>query len=375
MAAEKTLPDYIKRVSDHRPVLVRLSLDAGGRRQPRGPGSDRRGDEAALDELRRRLAGSSFGARPDESDGLEARRRRRPEDVEGPRPSDLSSRTGYAADFLGATHQVPLPGLGTALAAKAVEVNRRDGGTGRFVLPYTHFSVVMNGERRMPFYSAVNIDGTQLRRIPRGDNWFLDPRIPAEVQTGDAVYKNNDLDRGHMTRRLDPVWGSPAVASSADADTFCFTNACPQHKDLNQKEWLQLEDFVLNNAGAHDLRVCVFTGPVLRPTDRPYRGILLPEEFWKVAVIVREDTGALSATGYLLSQRDMITGFEFVFGAFKTYQVTIRTIADLTGLDFGRLPDFDPKARVGQRPRPEGGFEAAAEPEATEIRGPADLVF
>ena len=64
----------------------------------------------------------------------------------------------------------------------------------------------------MAFYSAVNIDGTQLRRVPRGDSWFLDPRIPAEVQTGDEVYKNNDLDRGHMTRRLDPVWGSPAVA-------------------------------------------------------------------------------------------------------------------------------------------------------------------
>ena len=268
-----------------------------------------------------------------------------------------------------------MPGLGAALAAKAVEVNRRAGGIERFVLPYTHYSVVMNGERKMPFFSAVNIDGTQLRRIPRGDKWFLDPRVPAEVQTGDEVYKDNDLDRGHMTRRLDPVWGPPDVASQADAETFCFTNACPQHKDLNQKEWQQLEDYILSNAGAHDLRVCVFTGPVLRPTDRPYRGILLPEEFWKVAVIVREDTGALSATGYILSQRDMITGFEFVFGQFKTYQVTLRKIAELTGLDFGRLPEFDPKARVRQRPRPEGGFEAAAEPEATEIRGPADLVF
>jgi len=64
------------------------------------------------------------------------------------------------------------------------------------------------------------------------------------------------------TRRLDPVWGSDAVAKQADADTFCFTNACPQHKDLNQKEWLKLEDYVLDNSDAHDLKVCVLTGPV-----------------------------------------------------------------------------------------------------------------
>jgi len=379
VAAEKTIPGYMQRVSDHRPVLVRLSLETSGVARPTGFESVGRSTSSAIEELRNRLGRVSAGAAAGEGEGLEARRRRRPDQPpQGggeARPSDLGSRTGYSADFLGGSHAVPLPGLGAALAAKAIEVNRRAGGIERFVLPYTHYSVVMNGERKMPFFSAVNIDGTQLRRIPRGDKWFLDPRVPAEFQTGDEVYKDNDLDRGHMTRRLDPVWGAPDVASHADAETFCFTNACPQHKDLNQKEWQQLEDYILSNAGAHDLRVCVFTGPVLRPTDRPYRGILLPEEFWKVAVIVREDTRALSATGYLLSQRDMMTGFEFVFGQFKTYQVTLRKIAELTGLDFERLPEFDPKARVRQRPRLEGGFEAVAEPEATEIKGSGDLVF
>jgi DNA/RNA endonuclease G (NUC1) len=379
VAAEKTIPGYMQRISDHRPVLVRLSLETSGVARPTGFESVGRSTSTAIEELRNRLGRVSAGTAAGEGEGLEARHRRKPDQPpQGAgvgQPSDLSSRTGYAADFLGGSHPVPLPGLSAALAAKAVEVNRRAGGIERLVLPYTHYSVVMNGERKMPFFSAVNIDGTQLRRIPRGDKWFLDPRVPAEVQTGDEVYKDNDLDRGHMTRRLDPVWGAPDIASQADAETCCFTNACPQHKDLNQKEWQQLEDYILSNAGAYDLRVCVFTGPVLRPTDQPYRGILLPKEFWKVAVIVREDSGALSATGYLLSQRDMITGFEFVFGQFKTYQVTIRKIAELTGLDFGQLPEFDPKARVRQRPRPDGGFESVAEPEVTEIKRPGDLVF
>ncbi len=373
VAADKTFPHYIAGISDHRPVLIRLNLAtaAGGS----GLESiDSAADLAAVADLKQRLAAAGFDPELMDGEGFEARRNKqqRPGGGGGGRP-EIRSRAGYDPAFLGNGSQgVPLPGLAGTLAGKAVIVDRQATGINRFVLPYTHFSVVMNGERRTPFYSAVNIDGRQLRRIPRGDRWFLDTRIPAGVQIGNAVYSNNDLDRGHMTRRLDPVWGPPEVASQADAETFCYTNACPQHKDLNQKQWQQLEDYVLNNAGAHDLRVCVITGPVLRASDRPYRGILLPEEFWKVVVLVKE-TGELSATGYVLSQKDMISGLEaaFAFGAFKTYQVPIQRIAEMTGLDFGRLPEFDPLQRV----RPEAvGLEAAATG-VVQVTGPASLVL
>ncbi len=266
---------------------------------------------------------------------------------------------------------MPLPGLTDELAAIAAVVDSSRGGTDRFVLPYTHFSVVMNASRRMPFYSAVNIDGNQLVRIPRQNTrWQLDPRIPSAAQVGNEVYKNNDLDKGHMTRRLDPVWGPRATAARADADTFHYSNACPQHKDLNQKEWSELEDYVLDNAGAHELKVCVMTGPIFGPADMEYRSVMLPGEFWKVVVIRKGDTRALSATGYILSQRDMISGLEFAFGAFKTYQVAVGRIARLTGLQFGALVNADPMARRGG---PEStGAEALS---ARLIGGPEDMVF
>jgi DNA/RNA endonuclease G (NUC1)/V8-like Glu-specific endopeptidase len=367
VAVEKTFPHYVAEVSDHRPVLVRLSLNGSG---AAGGGFEKTAtdtDRAALDELRQRLAAAPAGDGAEEDGGLEARRRRKPA-AHG--PADLADRTGYSASFLGKDHPVPLPGLPAALAGKAVVVNRQKSGTDRFALPYTHYSVVMNGQRRLPFYSAVNIDGNQLRRVPRSNNWFLDPRIPAAAQSGSEVYRGSDLDRGHMTRRLDPVWGAAALANQADADTFCYANACPQHKDLNQKEWQHLEDYVLDNAGAHELKVCVITGPVLRESDRPFRGVLLPEEFWKVVVMVKADTGELSATGYVLSQRDLIAGFEaaFAFGAFKTYQVTLRRMAEMTELDFGKLPECDPLDRA------RGGMEAIG-PEVVLIGGPGDLVF
>ena len=153
------------------------------------------------------------------------------------------------------------------------------------VLRYTNFSVVMSQSRRMPVVTAVNIDGEQLLNLPRrGDAWSFDPRIPREAQVGNELYASNPLDRGHMVRRLDPVWGPHA--RTANEDTFHYTNACPQHAQLNQRTWNDLENYILDNAGARGLRVSVFTGPVLGHDDPDYRGIQIPREFWKIAALI-----------------------------------------------------------------------------------------
>ena len=59
--------------------------------------------------------------------------------------------------------------------------------------------------------------------------------------------------------------------------------------------------------------------------------------------------GKLSATAYLLSQRELISGLRtrepFSYGAYRTYQVPLRKIEELTELSFGRLADADPLAR------------------------------
>jgi endonuclease G len=206
----------------------------------------------------------------------------------------------------------------------------------------------MNKERRLAFYTAVNIDGNFSYRIKRDpDKWFFDPRLDREEQTGNDVYANNPLDRGHLVRRLDPAWGEDKqVAKTANDDTFHFTNCTPQHHDFNagQTLWAGLEDYILDNADAENFRVTVFTGPVLDDdNDPPYRGVQLPRQFWKV-VTMALDNGTLSATAYLLSQKSLIEGIEeeFKFGAYRTYQVSVGKIEELTGLDFGSLKNFQP---------------------------------
>lgn len=264
---------------------------------------------------------------------------------------DYSNRKGYDPDFLGVdTKSVPLPQLSSTMKANAA-VNQQANGADKFILPYHHFSVVINKKRKLAYFTAVNIDGNISYRIRRDpDKWFLDPRLKVGEQTGNAVYVDNPLDRGHLVRRLDPAWGdSTQLAKIANDDTFHFTNCSPQHKDFNQNQttWAGLEDYILDNAIAQDLRVSVFTGPVFSDQDPPYRGVNLPRQYWKVVVMVKED-GDLSATAYLLSQDSLLQDLEegFSFGAYKTYQVPIQRIEELTGLKFGNLKGFDPTATL-----------------------------
>ena len=347
VAADKEIPGFVRDVSDHRPVLLRMSLSEQA--------SLKKASDPAMEQLKEflRRERADIGRDSEFASEFEAR-------------DNLSDRQGFDVEFLGKdSHRVDLPSFSEVVESTAVIVNHSAANADRYRLNYVHYTVAMNGDRRMPIYSAVNIDGNQLRSISR-PGWKRERRIGSELQCLNDIYINNDLDKGHMTRRLDPVWGPPAVAAKANKDSMFYTNAVPQHMDLNQKDWVRLEDYVLKNAELHDLKVSVFTGPVFGENDKPYRGINLPEEFWKVVVILRKDSAELSATGYMLTQKDLITGFEFVFGEFKTYQVAITEIESKTGLDFENLRDFDPKAS-------RGGFEAASQP--SRVIGPSSLIF
>ncbi|WP_244943562.1 DNA/RNA non-specific endonuclease [Streptomyces inhibens] len=222
------------------------------------------------------------------------------------------------------------------------------------VLPYTHFSVVLRPDRRMAAATAVCIDGRRLLEdTPREGSWRFDPRLAESRQTGKDVYRDNSLDKGHLVRRLDPVWGKAAEANQANDDTFHYTNAAPQADVFNQgKElWQGLENYLLDNAARFDRKLAVLTGPVLHDSDPPYRGVQVPLRFWKVAAFIQD--GALAATAYVLDQSPDLTraadralagatpGAPPPLGAFRTFQVPVSDVVELTSLDLGPLPDAD----------------------------------
>lgn len=285
--------------------------------------------------------------------------------------------TGYDAEFLGVS--VPLP-------VSPAEVR---------VLHYTHFSVLLDPDRRLAAATACVVDGAALRALRRSGRWRLDRRVPTDEQAGGELYSGNPLDRGHLVRRLDPVWGDAETAARANHDTFTYPNAAPQVNRFNQSKelWNGLEDHVLAYAAAHDHRIAVQTGPVFAADDPPYRGVRIPRLFWKVVAWVGPGD-ALQATAFVLDQTPQLDDARLTeitaqalarddippLGPFRTYQVPVRDVAALTRLGLGPLPAADVLAvaappAAGSRPTDITIHRLPRARAWSEIRTPAEIAL
>ncbi|MDP4193258.1 MAG: DNA/RNA non-specific endonuclease [Bacteroidota bacterium] len=256
--------------------------------------------------------------------------------------SYYNNRKGYDPKFL--ETEIALP----EFTAKALSFGAVAGVTGSAEneLKYTHFSIKFNKDRKMAFFTAVNIDGKKWVNIKRGsDEWYFDPRLPLDVQVGNDLYSNEPsnggkgwFDRGHLVRRQDPDWDTRDIAKMADEDTFHWTNCTPQYWEFNQDQelWQGLENYILYNTEQERIRATVFTGPVFEEDDEEHRGVLIPKEFWKV-IVVMDKKGKLYSSAFIVSQEKYATDISFEklpVGDFNNFQVSIAHIEKKTGLKF-----------------------------------------
>jgi endonuclease G, mitochondrial len=256
--------------------------------------------------------------------------------------ADYVGRTGYAPAFVGP--KIPLP----VVRNKSDILTFPWNGRRESVLKYEHFSVVMSRSRRLCIYSACNLDGSSPRRFKR-PSWRFDGRIPVSQQIKEECYGNEPLfARGHMTRREDPIWGTPEEAALGNIDSMHVTNTVPQMQPFNAGIWLALESYALDNARSDRMRISVFTGPFLLADDPVRKGVQIPRSFWKVIAFIHDETRKICATGYTMSQEDFLRDEEFVFGKHQTSQRRIADIERDAGLSFGQLSRLDPLER-GER--------------------------
>jgi endonuclease G len=179
---------------------------------------------------------------------------------------DYSRRDGYRPDFLEEV-TVPLPKLSAEQKRIAAKNRTARSGDDPYELKYYHYSVVMNGKRRLAFFSAVNINGAEAKDYSRdkgvvsdpfeddggseaSELWFAEDRIREDQQTPRDFYQSqttfdaqgNEItdkqtghlhlkrmfQQGHLTRRQDVLWGNEDLIPFANGDTFHVTNCAPQ---------------------------------------------------------------------------------------------------------------------------------------------------
>jgi endonuclease G, mitochondrial len=268
---------------------------------------------------------------------------------------NYSDRKGYDPDFL----------QGFKIALPRVNQLRQDElfmdfETNKpYVVNYYHYSLVMNKKRRFCMWTASNINYNANKKSDKdrkefgGEDWRLDPRIPAKYQVqDDELYKPaTNIDRGHIVRREDNCWGNSELEiEHANADTYHWTNCTPQHERFNQYRsdglqglWGKLETAVQQQLDIVDQKAIVFAGPVLRTEDDAEdfgRGsIQYPNLYWKI-VLVNEAQDGLVAYGFILDQTNVVNQFGLFeeamldFQQFKAQQATIAKISQMTGVLF-----------------------------------------
>src|SRR5687767_14969946 len=178
----------------------------------------------------------------------------------------------------------------------------------------------MRKSRRLAAYVAWNIDGRITKPAQASATWQLDPRVPAEFQIGNTLYEGTLFDRGHIAKREDLLWGGEALAKQANDDSFCYTNATPQHEKFNRLApalWKSLEDEIFRQVDVADSRIALVGGPIFSPQDRPFAPpaappgflpVLIPRQFFKVVAYRDNDDGRVKAMGFRLSQESLVGG-------------------------------------------------------------------
>ena len=272
----------------------------------------------------------------------------------------MTAFSGYNPNFISDRHPVSLPALSKTQQADTLKSPAYPSG----FLRHANYTVVLCASRRMAWFSSANLDAKSFQQVTRrqlSNYWKLEEGLTQKAVTWDAWYKLSaqKLQRGHLTPADCMEWGKDVPDAIGNANTtFYYSNAVPQIKRLNGREWGMLERYIgLECLKAGNARLCVHTGPVLQSIDPKYihqveaQDLQLPLLFWKV-IWYLDEKAHLSRIGFLMSQskllrasglihtpekspRDVSTAGPFEdLGNYKTYQVDVKVIQQLTGLHF-----------------------------------------
>lgn len=230
---------------------------------------------------------------------------------------------------------------------------------GDLFLPKKFYAVCYHADWRIARWVAYHLTPGDIGGdAPRKKNFREDPDIQnLDARSKETDYRSSGYARGHQAPAEDFSRSDIAMAS-----TFVLSNAAPQTTQLNSGKWRVLEDQARNATGVHR-GAWIFTGSLFaqetrdrdqgtrtfktfdprnppkddkRPKKEKWIGnerVAVPTHSFK-AVLIARDNGSFVAYGFILpNQRQTLPG-DVPF-----YQVSVREIEDLAGIDFFKALD------------------------------------
>ena len=188
-----------------------------------------------------------------------------------------------------------------------------------------------NTKTLIPDWVAYEITAEEAegRRERGGIEFRMDPDLRGVTQAMREDYSGSGWTKGHMMPAADAAFST----SDTMAETFYFTNICPQNEVLNAGDWQYLEKRVRSWAKRYG-SVWVVTGPIVgknRYGRIGDRDVVVPDSFYK-ALLVRRNDGSYSAIAFVMDndeERYML----------RDCCMSVNELETLTGFDF--FPGLD----------------------------------
>lgn len=123
------------------------------------------------------------------------------------------------------------------------------------------FAVLYSQASKTPVVVVERLSAARLRDAKgeeRTNNFFADPRIPANGRAELSDYRSQDpaVDRGHLSPAAD------AADQHAMSQSFALSNMVPQDPTSNRKMWNKVEQDTRKYALRASGNVFVFSGPI-----------------------------------------------------------------------------------------------------------------
>ncbi|MFT6337299.1 MAG: endonuclease G [Saprospiraceae bacterium] len=140
-------------------------------------------------------------------------------------------------------------------------------------------------------------------------------------------YDGFGYDRGHLAPSADFRWCGEAVSES-----YFYSNMSPQHPDLNQKKWSELESMLRGYVIRNNVPLAIITAPVLKgglpKIKQSPNGLSIPEFYLKIAY----DHTNQRAIGFLMANKELTKPLDM-------YTISVDDLEKLTGYNY--FPHID----------------------------------
>lgn len=189
---------------------------------------------------------------------------------------------------------------------------------------YHEYAVAFNFATKQPVYTTEFLVASHTGKLPRTNDFRVDPSIPVQYQISPKEYVDNTAcsggercDKGHMTPDQDFSACEVCVHES-----FYMTNMVPQSADNNEHIWKAMEMKFRKMAAVTP--IYVITGPIFSSEARVTTGFLVPDKLFKIAV----EAATGECTTYLMPNTKLPVE------DLEKYRSTLSAVSAATGIKF-----------------------------------------